>query len=103
MTGWFNDFDDMEGVPEAVIRKERDRARQLRRSHWWQQKIGRGICHYCGRQVGAAGLTMDHIVPLARGGRSSKANCVPCCKECNTRKKTSLPIEWQEFLDNVDR
>jgi 5-methylcytosine-specific restriction endonuclease McrA len=46
-------------------------------------------------------LTLDHIVPVARGGRSTKGNCVPACKECNNRKKHLLPIEWEEFLEKL--
>lgn len=34
---------------------------------------------------------MDHVIPLSRGGRSTKANLVPCCKECNAAKKADLP------------
>jgi len=43
---------------------------------------------------------MDHVVPLARGGRSTKANCVPCCKECNTRKKADLLFEWNDYMND---
>jgi 5-methylcytosine-specific restriction endonuclease McrA len=41
---------------------------------------------------------MDHIIPLSRGGRSTKGNVVPCCKECNTAKKQLLPMEWEDYL-----
>ena len=41
---------------------------------------------------------MDHIVPVIRGGKSSKGNVVPSCKECNNKKKHLLPIEWEEYL-----
>jgi 5-methylcytosine-specific restriction endonuclease McrA len=41
---------------------------------------------------------MDHIVPISRGGKSTKGNVVPCCKSCNTAKKQLLPIEWEEYL-----
>ncbi len=43
-------------------------------------------------------LTMDHLVPLARGGRSTKDNLVPCCKDCNNLKKSMLPLEWEDYL-----
>jgi 5-methylcytosine-specific restriction endonuclease McrA len=46
---------------------------------------------------------MDHIIPLSRGGRSTKDNLVPCCKDCNNRKKGSLPVEWEEYLQTLDR
>ncbi len=41
---------------------------------------------------------MDHIVPIARGGKSVKGNVIPCCKDCNTQKKELLPMEWEQFL-----
>jgi 5-methylcytosine-specific restriction endonuclease McrA len=41
---------------------------------------------------------MDHIVPLIRGGKSSRGNIVPACKTCNSQKKYLLPIEWEDYL-----
>jgi 5-methylcytosine-specific restriction endonuclease McrA len=83
------------------IRRERSRARDLRKSQWWKRKLDRGLCHYCGRSIPPKELTMDHVVPLVRGGRSTKGNVVPCCKECNSRKKSLLPMEWEEYLKNI--
>lgn len=83
-------------LPEAddeEIRRERQKARDLRRTPWWKRRIGEGRCHYCGGRFPPAELTMDHVVPLIRGGRSTKGNVVPCCKECNNRKKHSLAWE----------
>jgi len=91
------------GVDEATIRRERSKARELRRTRWWQQKIAQRTCYYCGKQTPAEELTMDHIVPLARGGRSTKNNLASACKECNNLKKTMLPMEWQEYMDRLDR
>jgi 5-methylcytosine-specific restriction protein A len=36
---------------------------------------------------------MDHVVPVARGGKSAKGNVVASCKECNNRKKLMTPAE----------
>ncbi|MDT8440043.1 MAG: HNH endonuclease [Desulfuromonadales bacterium] len=88
-------------IDESQLRRERRKARELRRSQWWQNRLARGVCHYCGRQVAPAELTLDHVVPLVRGGRSSKGNCVPACKECNSRKQSLLPTEWQDYLDRL--
>ena len=98
-----NDYFSLTSIDEKVLRTERAKARELRKTRWWQQKTASGTCYYCGRRVGYAGLTMDHVIPLARGGRSTKDNLVPCCKECNTRKKGSLPVEWDEYLQSLDR
>jgi 5-methylcytosine-specific restriction protein A len=90
-------------VPEAELRRERDKARELRRSQWWRNRVATGVCHYCGKQVLPADLTMDHVVPLVRGGRSSKGNCVPACKACNNAKQSLLPIEWEDYLARQQR
>ena len=78
---------------EKHIAKEKQKARDLRKSVWWENRINEGICYYCKRKFKPDGLTMDHIVPLARGGRSAKGNVVSCCKECNSEKKYYTPVE----------
>ncbi len=85
-------------VSEEELKRERERARKLRDSQWWKQKRSKGVCHYCRKDFPPRSLTMDHLVPLARGGKSTKGNVVPACKVCNTKKKQMLPIEWDEYL-----
>lgn len=82
-------------VDEASIRRERAKAKELRSSEWWKRRRAPGICHYCGGGVGARQLTMDHVVPIIRGGRSTRGNLVPACKTCNDAKRHSLAFEWQ--------
>jgi 5-methylcytosine-specific restriction protein A len=81
-----------------MLKRERIRARELRGSQWWKRRLADGVCYYCRRRVGARALTMDHIVPVGRGGRSVRGNVVPACKSCNTRKQSLLPVEWQDYL-----
>ena len=88
-------------VDEGHVAREKAKARGLRRTAWWDRQIQAGICHYCGKHVGRADLTMDHVVPLTRGGRSTKGNIVPACKECNSRKHSLLPVEWAEYLERL--
>ncbi len=88
-------------LDEADLKRERRKARALRRSQWWKRKCARGICHYCQRRFPARELTMDHIVPLARGGRSTKGNVAPACKDCNNKKKQLLPMEWEAYLESL--
>jgi 5-methylcytosine-specific restriction endonuclease McrA len=83
------------------LRRQRARARELRASPWWKRRISTGLCHKCRRQVGARALTMDHVVPLGRGGVSRRGNVVPACKDCNTRKKGMLPVEWSDYVDSL--
>jgi len=82
-------------VDDAHVKRERAKARELRRSPWWLRRRSSGVCHHCGAQVGVQALTMDHLVPIIRGGRSVKGNVVPACKPCNDAKKHSLVFEWE--------
>jgi 5-methylcytosine-specific restriction endonuclease McrA len=86
---------------EEDLKRERAKARDLRQSQWWKRRCARGVCHYCGRPTPPKDLTMDHVVPLSRGGRSVKGNLVPACKECNTKKKQLLPMEWAACLSQM--
>ncbi|MBW2567933.1 MAG: HNH endonuclease [Deltaproteobacteria bacterium] len=83
------------------IKRERRKARELRASQWWKRRCAKGVCYYCERSVLPKELTMDHIVPVARGGRSTKGNLVPSCKECNNNKKQLLPMEWDQYLNGL--
>jgi 5-methylcytosine-specific restriction endonuclease McrA len=83
---------------EDHLSRERAKARELRNSQWWKRQCARGRCHYCSCSVPAKSLTMDHVVPLSRGGRTTKGNVVPACKTCNTAKKQLLPMEWEAYL-----
>jgi len=88
-------------VSEEQLRHERDKARELRRSQWWRNRIAAGRCHYCGASVPPKELTLDHVVPLVRGGHSTRGNCVPACKTCNSAKQSLLPVEWEAYLDRL--
>ncbi len=84
-------------VTDEEIKKEKSKARDIRKTQWWKLKCAKGKCYYCERNVPPRELTMDHIVPIIRGGRSTKNNLVPACKECNNKKKHLLPFEWEEY------
>jgi 5-methylcytosine-specific restriction endonuclease McrA len=88
-------------VTEVEIKREREKARNLRKTRWWKQQLSRGICYYCGHRFAPDELTMDHIIPIIRGGRSTKNNLAAACKDCNNKKKHMLPMEWEEYLTNL--
>ena len=85
------------------IRRERHVAREIRQSQWWKRRIARGRCDYCGGTVTPQELTMDHIVPVSRGGRSTRGNLACACKDCNTAKRQLLPMEWKQYLCQFER
>lgn len=51
----------------------------------------RFCCQYCGQQYGKSQLTLDHVVPLVQGGRTSWENIVTACKPCNQKKGGHTP------------
>lgn len=51
-------------------------------------------CQYCKEP----GHTLDHVLPLSQGGRSSWENCVACCFRCNQKKRNRTPQQAQMHL-----
>lgn len=47
-------------------------------------------CAYCGE----AGMTIDHVTPISRGGLDAPDNVVPACQSCNSSKGSRLLSEW---------
>lgn len=75
-----------ESAPKEHVNKERSKARELRASQWWRQQLGTRKCYHCQCQFPLEELTMDHLIPIIRGGTSSKNNVVVSCKACNSAK-----------------
>lgn len=53
----------------------------------------KNCCQYCQRVFAVRELTLDHVVPRSRGGRSSWTNLVTACGPCNHRKASRTPAE----------
>lgn len=51
-----------------------------------------GPCAYCGS---TENITMDHVVPISRGGTHGIGNLVPCCSNCNSHKLDRTVMEWR--------
>jgi 5-methylcytosine-specific restriction endonuclease McrA len=56
------------------------------------KQLLRQSCIYCGSPDR---ISIDHIIPLARGGRHSIGNLAPACFDCNTRKSARFVTEWR--------
>ena len=50
-------------------------------------------CGYCAAKGSSATMTVDHVIPRSRGGRSTWDNLVGCCGTCNGRKRDRTPAE----------
>ena len=75
-------------VPEVVLLTHYE-AFPRRRVTFSRRNIyrrDRYTCQYCGVKLPPEELSVDHLLPRSRGGRSSWANCVLSCLRCNRRK-----------------
>jgi 5-methylcytosine-specific restriction endonuclease McrA len=68
-------------IPRDAHRRKITRRAVFARDRW--------TCQYCGHERG--NLTVDHVVPRSKGGRSTWDNIVTCCAPCNRRKGDRLP------------
>jgi hypothetical protein len=59
------------------------------------------MCQFCGVRFAPGDLTIDHLVPLARGGIDEIINYVTCCRGCNQRK-AQMPLSEFAQLINID-
>jgi 5-methylcytosine-specific restriction endonuclease McrA len=51
----------------------------------------RFTCVYCGKRCKS--LTLDHVIPKSKNGKTDFDNCVACCRDCNHKKGSRTPRE----------
>ena len=51
-------------------------------------------CQYCGSKKD---LTIDHIIPVSKGGKTSFENCTTACRRCNNKKGNKMPRQVGMF------
>ena len=60
------------------------------------RRKSKGYCSYCSRKVGRDKLTIDHYVPVSKGGTNDNNNLVLCCQQCNSSKGNKDATSWLE-------
>jgi 5-methylcytosine-specific restriction endonuclease McrA len=58
-----------------------------------------GCCFYC--KCNSTKLTLDHVIPLSRGGTHSIGNLVGACGSCNSSKGNKFITEWKREKNNA--
>lgn len=54
-------------------------------------------CHWCQHDLTAETSTVDHVIPLSRGGSNGTDNLVLACKPCNRDRRDYLPGECRKI------
>lgn len=69
------------------LKKQRRRAAGVLTAVEWRQILARynNRCLACGID---GGLTIDHVIPVSKGGLNTAANVQPLCGSCNSSKST---------------
>jgi 5-methylcytosine-specific restriction endonuclease McrA len=52
-------------------------------------------CQYCNTNVNRKTATLDHVVPVSKGGKTNFENIVTSCAPCNTKKGNRTGPEWR--------
>jgi 5-methylcytosine-specific restriction endonuclease McrA len=82
-------------IPEIVLLSKYNKLPQ-QRVHFSRRTIYRrdnNQCQYCGSCPGTPDLSIEHILPRSRGGKTTWENCVIACTDCNRRKADRTPEE----------
>jgi len=58
------------------------------------------VCQYCSKKL-KTNLSVDHIIPSSRGGKTNFENCVTACKPCNNKKDNKTPREAGMTLKRI--
>lgn len=82
----------LEKAERRMVQKARDRRTITSRDIARLVARHDGKCAYCDKP---GPVELDHVVPLARGGRHAIGNLLPACMRCNRSKNARLLIEWK--------
>lgn len=78
---------------------KRSRSKAARRivRHLWSKDPR---CYLCLSSLTTSEVTVDHYIPLSKGGRNSPTNLRVCCASCNSNKGSRLPegMSWDDVL-----
>lgn len=92
--------------PEKVPEKEPIKMLSQRRCFSMEERSAvysksEGHCAICGEFISYMDFTVDHIIPLAKGGSNDISNLQCACGVCNRIKQDILPQDLMEKLTKI--
>lgn len=82
----------------TVAQKMRNK-QSYKRSSKLIKDVCKHICYYCGKEITTENLSIDHAIPLSRGGTNALSNLRICCKQCNFEKDNKTEYEYIHNLN----
>lgn len=59
-------------------------------------------CIFCGKKLTFRTSTLEHIVPISKGGTNDKANLAVSCHRCNSNRGNRSVAEWQDIVSHME-
>jgi 5-methylcytosine-specific restriction endonuclease McrA len=96
--------DPPERISDKAVKKRKRRIGQAIGSYRGEMfKRQKGRCKYCGVPMSwdttRTGATIDHVVPISKGGKNQRGNLVLACRGCNNAKADASAEEFKAALD----
>lgn len=92
ITDWISGRTPREALKRDRPKRSKDPSQRLIQKRFVEQ---RGICHYCKKETPRHRWSLDHKVPICRGGTGRRDNLIGACKTCNNAKGN---LTEEEFL-----
>lgn len=58
-------------------------------------------CCRCGKTIDINSMTVEHVIPLSKGGKNERKNLIALCEDCNIKKTNYIlhPSDYYEYLN----
>lgn len=91
---------------ECEINRQKEQKKQSRRTYTQKErsiiyKKDNGKCYLCGKELLYSEMTLDHVIPLAKGGKDGLENLRCCCTNCNRWKADSYSNDFEGKISNI--
>lgn len=91
---YYKSVNGKNAINNSIIKRKLDKEKVFEISQKDLKRVYKLNCINCGSKE----ITLDHIIPISRGGRHSIGNLQPLCRSCNASKGTMFMVEWKQEL-----
>ena len=100
------DVTDLASADFNEINRQKQQKKQSRRTYTQKErsiiyKKDNCKCYLCGKELLYSEMTLDHVIPLAKGGKDGLENLRCCCTNCNRWKADSYSNDFEGKISNI--